>query len=74
IYVGGVDAVQAGVEQGVQLETLLQHTQGDNPADFDYAFNLNYGRRYTDRAPLFKTLRELLDARTRQCLAARRDA
>ncbi|MBV6332878.1 phosphohydrolase, partial [Pseudomonas aeruginosa] len=27
-----------------------------------------------DRAPLFKTLRELLDARTRQRLAARRDA
>lgn len=47
-----------------KLETLLQHTQGDNPADFDYAFNLDYGRRYTDRAPLFKTLRELLDART----------
>ena len=31
-----------------KLETLLQHTQGENPPDFDYAFNLDYGRKYTE--------------------------
>lgn len=73
-YERGETAEALAVKALDKLETLLQHTQGDNPADFDYAFNLDYGRRYTDRAPLFKTLRELLDARTRQRLAARRDA
>ena len=73
-YERGETAEALAVKALDKLETLLQHTQGDNPADFDYAFNLDYGRRYTDRAPLFKTLRELLDARTRQRLAVRRDA
>ncbi|QXI36497.1 HD domain-containing protein [Pseudomonas xantholysinigenes] len=49
-----------------KLETLLQHTQGANPGDFDYAFNLDYGRRYTDAAPLFRALREQIDNDTRQ--------
>ncbi|HKS76317.1 MAG TPA: HD domain-containing protein, partial [Terriglobales bacterium] len=35
-----------------KLETILQHNQGSNPPEFDYAFNLGYGRRYTDAAPL----------------------
>ncbi|QSQ12353.1 HD domain-containing protein [Myxococcus landrumensis] len=47
-----------------KLETILQHTQGRNPADFDYAFNLAYGRKYTDSHPLFSTLRTLIDADT----------
>ena len=45
-----------------KLETLLQHTQGQNPPDFDYAFNLQYGKRYTDAAPLFAELRALIAA------------
>lgn len=49
-----------------KLETILQHNQGDNPADFDYAFNLGYGRKHTATAPLFATLRAMLDAETRQ--------
>ena len=47
-----------------KLETILQHTQGKNPADFDYAFNLDYGRRYTAGDPLLKALRARLDAET----------
>ena len=47
-----------------KLETLLQHTQGQNPPDFDYAFNLQYGKRYTDAAPLFAELRALIDEET----------
>lgn len=47
-----------------KLETILQHTQGDNPADFDYRFNLGYGRRFTAGDPLLERLRELLDRET----------
>jgi len=47
-----------------KLETILQHTQGRNPADFDYGFNLSYGRRYTGVDPLMAALRALLDAET----------
>jgi putative hydrolase of HD superfamily len=47
-----------------KLETILQHTQGKNPADFDYRFNLGYGRQYTAGDPLLDALRQLLDAET----------
>jgi putative hydrolases of HD superfamily len=47
-----------------KLETLLQHTQGANPPDFDYRFNLEYGRRYTAGDPLIVALRQALDAET----------
>jgi putative hydrolase of HD superfamily len=47
-----------------KLETILQHTQGKNPADFDYAFNLAYGRRYTAGDPVLEALRARLDAET----------
>lgn len=47
-----------------KLETILQHNQGKNPKDFDYAYNLQYGRTQTDAVPLAATLRELLDAET----------
>jgi len=47
-----------------RLETVLQHTQGANPADFDYAFNLGYGREHTDRHPLVAALRAAVDEET----------
>jgi len=47
-----------------KLETILQHTQGENPADFDYRFNLGYGRRYTTGDPLIERVRAVLDAET----------
>lgn len=56
---------EASVAKGLdKLETILQHTQGANPADFDYAFNLAYGRRYTAADPLMTALRARLDAET----------
>ena len=48
-----------------KLETILQHTQGANPADFDYEFNLAYGVKHTDRVPELQPMREVLDAATR---------
>ena len=47
-----------------KLETILQHTQGANPADFDYGFNLDYGRQYTAAPPLLAELRARLDRAT----------
>jgi putative hydrolases of HD superfamily len=49
-----------------KLETILQHTQGQNPADFDYRFNLTYGRQYTAGHPVLVALRELLDRATEE--------
>jgi 5'-deoxynucleotidase YfbR-like HD superfamily hydrolase/GNAT superfamily N-acetyltransferase len=47
-----------------KLETILQHTQGRNPADFDYRFNLGYGRQHTASPPLIAAIREVLDQAT----------
>jgi putative hydrolase of HD superfamily len=49
-----------------KLETILQHTQGKNPADFDYRFNLTYGRQYTGGDPVLVALRERLDRATKE--------
>ena len=49
-----------------KLETILQHNQGMNPPDFDYAFNLGYGQKHTNAAPLFALIRSVLDEVTQQ--------
>ncbi len=49
-----------------KLETLLQHTQGQNPPDFDYAFNLDYGRKYTELNVQTRQLRAWIDEETRK--------
>ncbi|WP_194791885.1 HD domain-containing protein [Pseudomonas sp. UFMG81] len=56
-----------------KLETILQHNQGRNPPGFDYAFNLGYGKPYTDADPLFEALRSLLDQDTRERMAMTSD-
>ncbi|MBQ0819246.1 HD domain-containing protein [Microvirga terrae] len=48
-----------------KLETILQHNQGRNPVDFDYAFNLDYGRKHTSAHPILAEIRVLLDEETR---------
>src|SRR5689334_14534929 len=47
-----------------KLETILQHTQGDNPPEFDYRFNLGYGRAFTAGHPAIVRLRAVLDDET----------
>ncbi len=49
-----------------KLETIMQHNQGTNPSDFDYAFNLDYGKKFTDAVPLASLLRVILDEETAQ--------
>jgi putative hydrolases of HD superfamily len=56
---------EARVAKGLdKLETILQHNQGKNPADFDYDFNLQYGLQYTEGDPLLAALRKRLDQDT----------
>ena len=47
-----------------KLETILQHTQGLNPTDFDYRFNLTYGQAYTAAHPILAAIRARLDEAT----------
>ena len=47
-----------------KLETLAQHNQGCNPPNFDYTFNLSYGRSHTDSHPLLQALRNIIDEET----------
>ncbi len=47
-----------------KLETILQHTQGRNPPEFDYRFNLGYGRQHTGGLPLIAAIRAELDRAT----------
>ena len=49
-----------------KAETILQHNQEANPADFDYAFNLTYGSGYFRDDDLLRDLRRLLDDETRR--------
>jgi putative hydrolases of HD superfamily len=57
-----------------KLETILQHTQGKNPANFDYRFNLGYGREYTEVPPLIAAIRAMLDEATELRAAENRTA
>ncbi|MEM8897923.1 MAG: HD domain-containing protein [Bacteroidota bacterium] len=49
-----------------KIETVLQHLDGKNPDDFDYAFNLGYGIKYTSLDPVISHLREYVDEETRK--------
>ena len=49
-----------------KLETIIQHNQGANPADFDYEFNLHYGRSHTEAEPLLAEVRAIVDQDTRR--------
>lgn len=49
-----------------KLETIIQHNQGANPPDFDYAFNLNYGKNHTAFEPLFAEIRAIVDEDTKR--------
>ncbi len=60
----GCETAEARLAKGLdKLETIMQHNQGTNPPDFDYAFNLDYGRRFTSD-PRLAPLRSMLDRDT----------
>lgn len=47
-----------------KLETIIQHNQGHNPPNFNYAFNLDYGQEYTSDHPVISAIRKILDEET----------
>lgn len=51
-----------------KLETIMQHNQGINPEDFNFNFNLNYGKKYTDSVPVFTEVRKMVDKDTKKSL------
>ena len=58
-------SLEAKLAKGLdKLETIMQHNQGLNPADFDYRFNLGYGRQHTADIPVIAQLRAMLDEET----------
>jgi len=59
------ESPEAKLAKGLdKLETIMQHNQGLNPPDFDYRFNLGYGRKHTADIPLIAQVREILDRET----------
>lgn len=44
-----------------KMETIVQHNQGENPQDFDYEFNLEYGAQYAKYNKVVAKLRKLID-------------
>jgi putative hydrolase of HD superfamily len=48
-----------------KAETIIQHNQGSNPPDFDYRFNLGYGKEYFEKDDTLKRLRAMIDEKTR---------
>lgn len=63
-YEDGVSPEARAAKALDKLETILQHNQGANPDNFDYAFNLDYGKAYTNKLPLTAQIRDLLDVET----------
>ena len=55
-----------------KLETILQHTQGKNPPEFDHAFNLGYGRQHTAQPGVIAEIRAILDRETARLAEANR--
>ena len=49
-----------------KIETIIQHNQGSNPEDFNYSFNLEYGKEYMSFSPVIKEIREIIDKETMQ--------
>lgn len=47
-----------------KAETIIQHNQGQNPEDFDYGFNLEYGTAYFQQDSLLEELRRQIDEET----------
>lgn len=54
-----------------KLETMMQHLIGRNDPDFDYAFNLTYGITHTDKHPLLRQIRGIIDEQTAERVGTR---
>ncbi len=56
---------EAVIAKGLdKLETMMQHLVGQHSPHFDYAFNLTYGITHTDKHPLLRQIRGIIDEQT----------
>lgn len=63
---------EAVIAKGLdKLETVMQHLVGRNSPGFDYAFNLTYGTTHTDKHPLLRQIRGIIDAQTAERVGTR---
>jgi putative hydrolases of HD superfamily len=53
-----------------KAETIIQHNQGSNPSDFNYQFNLEYGREYFENGEILEMLRSVIDDKTKQKMSS----
>ena len=51
-----------------KLETIVQHNQGENPEDFDYEFNLQYGKQYFMDNEILEYMRYIIDEYTNESI------
>lgn len=49
-----------------KLETIVHHNQGNNPEDFDYEFNLQYGKQYFMDNEILEYMRYIIDEDTKE--------
>ena len=49
-----------------KLETIVQHNQGNNSEDFDYEFNLQYGKQYFMDNEILEYMRYIIDEDTKE--------
>ena len=54
-----------------KLETIVQHNQGDNPDDFDYEFNLQYGKKFFQDDEVLKYMRNIIDKDTKLSISTK---
>lgn len=54
-----------------KAETIIQHNQGQNPSDFDYEFNLGYGKQLFGDSEILEDLRLHIDEETRESIRRR---
>ena len=55
-----------------KLETIVQHNQGKNPDDFDYKFNLQYGKEYFENNDVLKSMRNIIDEDTKDNISLKK--
>lgn len=68
-----IGSLEAKVSKALdKLETLMQHNIGENPQNFDYNFNLTYGKQYTNEIEILKIVREIVDVQTYERIEASR--
>lgn len=64
-YNDGITKESKFVKGVDKIETLLQHIQGYTPPNFDYNFNLEYGKEWTNYNEVLQTIRKVLDDETK---------